>query len=114
MGPPGGDQADDPIPLCKLPVNGDVEIRKGLTHTERVCSCPLDPDGVDRVFVDLKKLTAGSHLMGEVVSLYNISTTQSPHRITLMELYFRKIFSLVDEDYLLTKEINEEIKRYVV
>jgi hypothetical protein len=67
-----------------------------------------------RVFADLKQLTGGSHLMGEVVSLYNISTTQDPNKIKLMELYFRKIFSLIDENYLLTKEISEEIQKYGV
>ncbi len=68
----------------------------------------------NRVFADLKQLTYGSYLMGEVVSLYNISTTRDPNRIKLMELYFRKIFSLIDEDYLLTKKINEEIQKYSV
>ena len=67
-----------------------------------------------RVFGDLKQLTAGSHLMGQVVSLYNISTTQDPNKIKLMDLYFRKIFSLIDEDYLLTKNITEEIQKYTV
>jgi hypothetical protein len=32
----------------------------------------------------------------------------------LMDLYFRKIFSLIDEDYLLTKKITEEIQKYTV
>jgi len=68
----------------------------------------------DRVFADLKHLTSGSFLMREVVSMYNISTTQDPNKIKLMELYFRKIFSLIDEDYLLTKEIEEEIQKYSV
>lgn len=68
----------------------------------------------DRVFADLKQLTSGSHLMGEVVGLYNISTTHDPNKIKLMELYFRKIFSLIDEDYLLTKKITEEIQKYSV
>jgi len=68
----------------------------------------------NRVFADLKQLTAGSHLMGQVVSLYNISTTRDPNKIKLMELYFRKIFSLIDEDYMLTKKITEEIQKYGV
>ena len=67
-----------------------------------------------RVFADLKQLTYGSYLMGEVVGLYKISTTRDPNRIKLMELYFRKIFSLIDEDYLLTKKITEEIQKYSV
>ncbi|MEA2063224.1 MAG: hypothetical protein U9P14_05980 [Gemmatimonadota bacterium] len=68
----------------------------------------------DRVFADLKQLAGGSYLLGQVVSLYNISTTEDPNKIKLMELYFRKIFSLIDEDYLLTKEITEEIQQYGV
>ena len=68
----------------------------------------------ERVFADLKKLTSGSYLMREVVSMYNISTTEDPNKIKLMELYFRKIFSLIDENYLLTKTINEEIQQYHV
>ncbi|RLB05166.1 MAG: hypothetical protein DRG59_09385 [Deltaproteobacteria bacterium] len=68
----------------------------------------------DRVFADLKQLTSGSYLMREVVSMYNISTTQDPNKIKLMELYFRKIFALIDEDYLLAKEIDEEIQKYSV
>jgi len=68
----------------------------------------------ERVFADLKKLTSGSFLMREVVSMYNISTTEDPNKIKLMELYFRKIFSLIDENYLLTRKIDEEIKQYSV
>jgi hypothetical protein len=68
----------------------------------------------DRVFADLKQLTSGSYLMREVVSLYNISTTNDPNKIKLMELLFRKIYSLIDEDYLLTKQIEEEIQKYSV
>jgi len=68
----------------------------------------------DRVFADLKQLTSGSYLMREVVSLYNISTTNDPNKIKLMELHFRKIYSLIDEDYLLTKQIEEEIQKYSV
>ncbi len=68
----------------------------------------------ERVFADLKQLTGGSYLMREVVSMYEISTTLDPNRVRLMELYFRKIFSLIDEDYLKTKEIEEEIQRYSV
>ena len=68
----------------------------------------------DRVFADLKQLTSGSFLLREVVSMYNISTTQDPNKIKLMELYFRKIFSLIDEDYLLTRQIEEEIHKHSV
>lgn len=64
-----------------------------------------------RVFADLKQLTTGSYLLREVVNLYNVSTTQDPNRIRLMELYFRKIFTLVDEDYLEAKRITDEIER---
>ena len=71
-------------------------------------------ESTERIFADLKKLTSGSHLMGLVVSLYNISTTQDPNRFKLMDLYFRKIFSLIDEDYMLTKELTEEIEKYSV
>ncbi|OGG04051.1 MAG: hypothetical protein A3F83_05395 [Candidatus Glassbacteria bacterium RIFCSPLOWO2_12_FULL_58_11] len=70
--------------------------------------------GTDRVFADLKQLTSGSFLLREVVSMYNISTTQDPNKIKLMELFFRKIFSLLDEDYLLTRQIEEEIHKYSV
>ena len=68
-------------------------------------------EDTNRVFADLKQLTSGSYLLREVVSLYNVSTTQDPNRIKLMELYFRKIFSLVDEDYLEAKRITEEIEQ---
>ena len=68
----------------------------------------------ERVFADLKQLTSGSFLLREVVSMYNISTTQDPNKIKLMELFFRKIFSLLDEDYLLTRQIEEEIHKYSV
>lgn len=71
-------------------------------------------DSTERIFADLKKLTSGSHLMGLVVSLYNVSTTQDPNRFKLMDLYFRKIFSLIDEDYMLTKALTEEIEKYTV
>jgi hypothetical protein len=66
----------------------------------------------ERVFADLKKITSGSYLMREVVNMYNISTTQDPSKIKLMELYFRKIFALIDEDYMEAKEIQEEIQQY--
>ncbi len=66
----------------------------------------------ERVFADLKKITSGSYLMREVVNMYNISTTQDPNKIKLMELYFRKIFALIDEDYMAAKEIQEEIQQY--
>ncbi len=66
----------------------------------------------ERVFADLKKITGGSYLMREVVNMYNISTTQDPSKIKLMELYFRKIFALIDEDYMEAKEIQEEIQQY--
>lgn len=66
----------------------------------------------DRIFADLKKITSGSYLMREVVNMYNISTTQDPSKIKLMELYFRKIFVLIDEDYMAAKDIQEEIQQY--
>jgi hypothetical protein len=66
----------------------------------------------ERVFADLKKITSGSYLMREVVNMYNISTTQDPSKIKLMELYFRKIFALIDEDYMEAKEIQEEIQQH--
>ncbi|MBW7996866.1 MAG: hypothetical protein FVQ81_09945 [Candidatus Glassbacteria bacterium] len=66
----------------------------------------------DRVFADLKAITSGSYLLREVVNLYNISTTQDPNKIKLMDLYFRKIFSLIDEDYMSAKEVQEEIQQF--
>ncbi len=66
----------------------------------------------ERVFADLKKITSGSYLMREVVNMYNISTTQDPNKIKLMELYFRKIFTLIDEDYMAAKDIQEEIQQH--
>lgn len=65
-----------------------------------------------RVFADLKQMTSGSYLLREVVSLYNVSTIEDPNRLKLMELYFRKIFTLVDEDYLEAKKISDEIEKF--
>ncbi|MCE5271405.1 hypothetical protein LLH00_08980 [bacterium] len=64
-----------------------------------------------RVFADLKQMTSGSYLLREVVSLYNVSTIEDPNRFKMMELYFRKIFALVDEDYLGAKAISDEIEK---
>lgn len=91
------------------------EFKKQLTELSSELMFLLETGrDTDRVFADLKQLTSGSFLMREVVSMYNISTTKVPHRIKLMELYFRKIFSLIDEDYMKTKEIDEEIQKYTV
>ncbi len=91
------------------------EFKKQLTELSSELMFLLETGrDTGRVFADLKQLTGGSFLMREVVSMYNISTTKVPHRIKLMELYFRKIFSLIDEDYMKTKEIDEEIQKYTV
>jgi hypothetical protein len=91
------------------------EFKKQLTELSSELMFLLETNrDTGRVFADLKQLTSGSFLMREVVSMYNISTTQDPNRIKLMELYFRKIFSLIDEDYLKTKKIDEEIQKYLV
>lgn len=91
------------------------EFKKQLTELSSELMFLLETGrDTDRVFADLKQLTSGSFLMREVVSMYNISTTQDPNRLKLMELYFRKIFSLIDEDYMKTKQIEEEIQNYSV
>jgi len=91
------------------------EFKKQLTELSSKLMFLLETGrDTGRIFADLKQLTSGSFLMREVVSMYNISTTQDPNRIKLMELYFRKIFSLIDEDYLKTKGIDQEIQKYTV
>jgi hypothetical protein len=94
---------------------GSSELKNALTELSSELMFRIETgENTERIFADLKKLTAGSHLMGLVVSLYNISTTKDPNRFKLMDLYFRKIFSLIDEDYMLTKELTEEIEKYSV
>jgi len=91
------------------------EFKKQLTELSSELMFLLETgEDTGRVFADLKQLTSGSFLMREVVSMYNISTTKDPNRIKLMELYFRKIFSLIDENYMKTKKIDEEIQKFTV